>query len=138
MTASITSKLVVPVLVAIVFCASAMTTSAQGGGKAEPNRITVGEKGTVVQGRLANGQEMEYVFRATAGTEITIRNSRPSAFDFRVFSPKADVETEFESSPTLTLTLPQDGDYYFFVRKKAGGPRSANFRLSLKITPKTK
>jgi len=80
---------------------------------------------------------MEYVFRAKSGSEITIRNSRPSAFDFRVFSNEADVETEFESSPTLTLTLPQDSDYYFFVRKKAGGARTANFRLSLKITPKT-
>jgi len=133
MSASITSKFLVVILVAIAFAVSAENASAQRGGKAEPNRITVGSRETVVRGRLANGQEMEYVFSAKAGSVITIKNSRPSAFDFRVFSEEADVETEFESSPTLTLTLPQDGDYFFFVRKKAGGARTATFRLTIKI-----
>lgn len=133
MSASITSKLLLLALVAFAFGVSAQSASAQRGGKAEPNRITVGSRETVVRGRLANGQEMEYVFTAKAGSVITMKNSRPSAFDFRVFSEEADVETEFESSPTLTLTLPQDGDYFFFVRKKAGGPRTANFSLTLKI-----
>lgn len=136
MRASIASQIIFSILVSIAFLASAVSTSAQGGGKAEPKRITFGEKGTVVQGRLANGREMEYVFHANAGSVITIKNSRPSAFDFRVFSEEADVETEFESSPTLTLTLPQDGDYYFFVRKKAGGSKTANFRLTLTISAK--
>lgn len=133
MQASITSRSLILALVSIVFCLAASNASAQGGGKAEPNRITIGSRETVVRGRLANGEEMEYVFTAKAGSVITIKNSRPSAFDFRVFSEEADVETEFESSPTLTLTLPQDGDYFFFVRKKAGGPRTASFRLTLKI-----
>lgn len=133
MQASITSRSLILALVSIVFCLAASNASAQGGGKAEPNRITIGSRETVVRGRLTNGEEMEYVFTAKAGSVITIKNSRPSAFDFRVFSEEADVETEFESSPTLTLTLPQDGDYFFFVRKKAGGPRTASFRLTLKI-----
>jgi len=123
-------------LFAIAFCASAVSLSAQGGRKAEPNRIIVGDSVTTVRGSLANGQEMEYVFAAKAGSQLTIKNSRPSAFDFRVFSEEADLETEFESSPTLTLTLPQDGDYFFFIRKKAGGPRRANFRLTLHLSPK--
>lgn len=110
-----------------------LSAAAQNGGKAEPNRITVGSVATTVSGRLSSGQEMEYVFSAKAGSQITIRNSSPSAFDFRVFSEEADIETEFESSPTLTLTLPKDGDYFFFVRKKAGGQRRANFRITLRL-----
>ena len=136
MRASITPKLFHTLLFAIAFCASAVSVPAQGGGKAEPNRIIVGDSVTTVRGSLANGQEMEYVFAAKGGSVITIKNSRPSAFDFRVFSEEADLETEFESSPTLTLTLPQDGDYFFFIRKKAGGPRRATFRLTLHLSPK--
>jgi len=58
MSASITSKTFLAILVSIAFCAAGMSASAQGG-KAESRRITVGEKETIVQGRLANGQEME-------------------------------------------------------------------------------
>lgn len=123
-------------LVSAIVLSFAIFASAQNGGKAEPNRIVIGPSGTTVRGHLSNGQEMEYVFSAKAGSVITIRNSRPSAFDFRVFSEEADLETEFESSPTLTLTLPQDGDYLFFVRKKAGGARTAAFRLTLHLSPK--
>ncbi|MBX3281822.1 MAG: hypothetical protein KF756_05020 [Acidobacteria bacterium] len=122
-------------LASLLLLVSFAAAAAQSGGKAEPNRISVSQTATVVRGRLANGQEMEYVFAAKAGSTITIKNASPSAFDFRVFSEEADVETEFESSPTLTLTLPEDGDYFFFVRKKAGGARSASFKLTLKISP---
>ncbi|HMM81338.1 MAG TPA: hypothetical protein PKC65_15075 [Pyrinomonadaceae bacterium] len=129
------SRIVYFTLASAIVLSFAILASAQGGGKAEPNRIVIGPSGTTVSDRLRNGEEMEYVFSAKAGSQLTIRNSRPSAFDFRVFSEEADLETEFESSPTLTLTLPQDGDYQFFVRKKAGGARSATFRLTLRISP---
>ena len=109
--------------------------AAQHGGKAEPRRIIFasGKTSTVVTGTLGNHQEMEYVFGASAGQTVTITNSNPSAFDFRIFNEAADVETEFESSRTLTLTLPADGDYMFYVRKKAGGSRTARFSLTISI-----
>lgn len=129
------SRIVYFTLASAIVLSFSIFASAQHGGKAEPNRIDVGPSGTTVRGRLSNGQEMEYVFAAKAGSQLTIKNSSPSAFDFRVFSEEADLETEFESSPTLTLTLPQDGDYLFFVRKKAGGARTATFRLTLRISP---
>ncbi|KXJ98424.1 MAG: hypothetical protein UZ17_ACD001002779 [Acidobacteria bacterium OLB17] len=127
------SRIRISILAFIVILMSSLGAAAQNGGKAEPNRITVSTAGTTVRGRLSNGSEMEYVFAAKAGTVLTITNPTPSAFDFRVFSEEAEVETEFESSRTLTLTLPEDGDYLFFVRKKAGGARSASFRITLKF-----
>src|SRR5258705_11844230 len=79
---------------------------AQHGGKAEPNRIkfAAGRSSMTLVGTLSAGQEMEYVFGASKGQVVTIRNIRTGLFDFRVFSEEFDFETEFESSRTLTFT----------------------------------
>jgi hypothetical protein len=106
------------------------------GGKAEPNRIkfAAGSSKATLTGTLANGQEMEYVYAARKGQTVTIVNSRTSLFDFRVFNEEFDFETEFESSPTLTFTVPETGDYMFFVRKKqVRYPRTARFSITLAI-----
>jgi len=106
---------------------------AQNGGKAEPLRIQfpTGKTSITLSRHLARGQEMEYVFAAKAGQTVRVRNPSPGAFDFRIFNEEMNVETEFESSRTFKLELPQDGDYLFYVRKKAGGARSARFRITL-------
>ncbi|MBV9216925.1 MAG: hypothetical protein JO053_12190 [Acidobacteria bacterium] len=126
-------SLAIALLTVLVFVLSA---AAQHGGKAEPNRIEFvpGRSSKTVTGTLANHQEMEYVFAAVKGQKVTIRNATRSLFDFRVFSDEFNVETEFESSPTLTLELPATGDYYFFVRKKMiARPSRARFSLTLTI-----
>lgn len=106
------------------------------GGKAEPNRIEFakGKTSRTLTASLSNAQEMEYVFSAAKGQTVTIRISNTSLFDYRVFSPDADFETEFDSSPIATFELPASGDYLLFVRKKmVGRPRSARFLLTLTI-----
>ena len=109
---------------------------AQGGGKAEPNRINIaaGKSSATLAGRLSNDQEMEYFFGAKKGQRVTIRNTRTGLFDFRVFSEEFDFDTEFESSPVLVFVIPETGDYNFIVRKKrVRAPRSARFSLTLTI-----
>ncbi len=109
---------------------------AQHGGKAEPLRIEfeAGKYSKTVTGTLSTDEEMEYVFGAAKGQTVRITNSKTSLFDFRVFSEEFDFETEFESSPTLTFTIPETGDYNFFVRKKrVKKPRTARFSLTLMI-----
>lgn len=106
------------------------------GGKAEPNRIkfAAGRFSATLTGTLSNGQEMEYVYSARKGQTVIIANSRTSLFDFRVFNEEFDFETEFESSPSLTFTVPETGDYMFFVRKKqVRSPRTARFLITLSI-----
>lgn len=123
--------------VSCIFCLLAVAMSfAQGGGKAEPKRIqfAAGKSSATLSRTLSNGQEMEYVFAAQKGQTVTIRNSRTSLFDFRVFNEEFDFETEFESSPRLTFEVPETGDYLFFVRKKqVRSPRTARFSLTLMI-----
>ena len=123
-------------LILLTLALSVTSAMGQGGGKAEPKRIKFAPHSSSVTltGTLKNGEEMEYVFTATKGQKVTIKNSRPSLFDFRVFSEEFNFETEFESSPTLTFEIPATGDYNFFVRKKqVKAPRVARFSLTLAI-----
>lgn len=109
---------------------------AQGGGRAEPNRIKFAPHNTsaTVAGTLSNSQEMEYVFAARKGQKVTIRNPKISLFDFRVFSEENFPDGDFDSSPTYTFTIPETGDYMFFIRKKlVKTPRTARFSMTLTI-----
>lgn len=120
----------------IVVClVASLPALAQNGGKAEPLRIQFpkGKTSTTLSRRLSRDQEMEYVFAAKGGQKVSVTNTTNSAFDFRIFNEEQNVETEFESSRTFSLELPADGDYMLFVRKKAGGPKSAVFRVTLSI-----
>ena len=109
---------------------------AQHGGKAEAQRIkfAAGKSTATLTGTLSRGEEMEFVFGASKGQKVTVKNTRTGLYDFRVFSEEFNFETEFESSPTLTFTIPETGDYNFFVRKKqVKTPKTARFSLTLSI-----
>lgn len=108
---------------------------AQGGGKAEPNRIkfAAGTSSSGVSGTLRNGQEMEYVFAAAKGQIVTISNATKSQFDFRVFNEEHFSEGDFDSSASYSFEVPEAGDYRFTIRKKATGTRSARFSLRISI-----
>ena len=123
------------VLVVVVLAFGAGSAFAQKGGKAEPNRIQFakGTSSKTLTGTLKNGEEMEYVFGASKGQTVTIKNTRSSVFDFRVFSEENFSEGDFDSSPTYTFEIPETGDYLLFVRKKVAGPRSSRFSVTLTI-----
>ncbi len=77
---------------------------------------------------------MEYVFAAKKGQTVTMKMSNTNLFDYRVFNPDIDFETEFESSPVSTFELPETGDYFLFVRKKmVKKPRTAKFSLFFSV-----
>ncbi len=120
-------------VVFLVFCAG--NAAAQNGGKAEPNRIQFarGTSSKTLSGTLRNGQEMEYVFGASKGQTVTIRNSGWRIFDFRVFSEENFSDGDFDSSPSYTFEIPESGDYLLTVRKKVAGPRTSRFSLTLTI-----
>ena len=110
---------------------------AQHGGKAEPNEIKFasGKSSKTLSGTLSNDQVMEYSFDARKGQQMTILNTLPSLFDFRV-AGNGDIafDTEFDSSRTSKVELPETGNYVFVVRKKrVKAPRTARFSLNLTI-----
>ncbi len=123
------------IFVCLIALLAFVAAPAQHGGKAEPREIkfAAGATSATIAGSLSNGQEADFIFKAQKGQKLTVRNSRTSQFDFRVYSEEFNVETEFESSPTLSLDLPETGEYLFYVRKKMTAPRTARFSLTLTI-----
>ena len=120
----------------LLLALTAMPVFAQGGGKAEPKRIQFasGKSRASLTGTLSNSQEMEYIFGAKKGQQVTIRNATKSLFDFRVFSDENFPDGDFDSSPSYTFEIPETGDYMFFVRKKqVKSPRTARFSMTLTI-----
>jgi hypothetical protein len=119
-----------------VLCFFAANSAFAQGGKAEPKRIqfVTGKSSTSLTGSLSNGQEMEYVFAASIGQIVTVKNARKSLFDFKVFSEENFPEGDFDSSASYTFEIPETGDYMLFVRKKqVSSPRTARFSLTLII-----
>lgn len=106
------------------------------GGKAEPKRVqfAAGKSSATLTGTLSKAQEMEYVFYARSKQKVTIKNTRTSLFDFKVFSEENFSEGDFDSSPTYTFEIPETGDYLLFIRKKlVRSPRTARFSITLTI-----
>jgi hypothetical protein len=128
-------KVIKQILLCLMCFLAANSVSAQGG-KAEPNRIQFapGKSSATLTGTLSNGQEMEYVFTASKGQKVTIKNTRRNLFDFKVFSEENFSEGDFDSSSSYTFEIPETGDYLLFVRKKqVRSPRTARFSITLTI-----
>jgi len=120
----------------IFFVLEVSASFAQYGGKAEPLRIEFakGKTSTVLTRTLSNDQQMEYVFGASKGQTVMIKNTKTSLFDFKVYSEENFPEGDFDSSPTYTFVIPETGDYNLFVRKKmVRSPKSARFSVTLSI-----
>lgn len=121
----------------VLFLAVGATAAfAQYGGKAEPLRIQFakGKTSIVLTRSLNNDEQMEYVFGASKGQTVTIKNSKTTLFDFKVYSEENFPEGDFDSSPTYTFVIPETGDYNLFVRKKrVRAPRPARFSVTLSI-----
>ncbi len=113
---------------------------AQGGGKAEPNRIKFakGKSSTVLSATLSNNEEMEYVFSAKAGQKVKLKVTsvpKGNLFSFSVDgSEGVELETDYDSYSMYDFTAPTSGDYLVFVKKKAiAKVPKAKFILTLSI-----
>lgn len=104
----------------------------QGGGKAEPLEIKFapGKTSATVSATLSGDQQMEYSFTAKSGQTTYLKCS--PQFDFRLFQPDADFDTEWNSGSD-SFELPADGEYILFVRKKRSPVKRARFSLTITI-----
>ena len=113
---------------------------AQGGGKAEPNRIKFakGKSSTVLSATLSNNEQMEYVFSAKVGQKVKLKVTsvpKGNLFSFSVDGGEGvELETEYDSYSEYSFTAPTTGDYLVFVTKKptATVPK-AKFLLTLSV-----
>lgn len=100
---------------------------------AAQDRVALANGSASIGGTLSNGQVKHYVFSATRGQTITIKNSTSSVFDFRVYNEDFFDEGDYDSSPSYTFEAPETGEYTFTVRKKVAGPRTSRFSMTISI-----
>ncbi len=131
------TKLTFVIGILLVCAANAL---AQGGGKAEPNRVNFakGNKSAKVSGTLSNNQQMEYIFGAKAGQTITLKVvsvPRGNLFSFSVDGANGiELETEYDSYADYKFTAPATGDYLVVVTKRPTEKvPKAKFSLALMI-----
>ena len=131
-------KIKLTIVIGIIFlCAT--NIFAQGGGKAEANRIKFakGKSSAILTGTLSNDEQMEYVFGAKAGQKITLRvtaEPKGNFFDFELSGDGFEFQTENDSYSDYGFTAPETADYLVFVRKRpTENPKTAQFFLTLAI-----
>lgn len=111
--------------------AAALTSGVLGQTSAE--RIDLSTGRASLAGTLSNGRLKNYVFTASKGQTVTIKNASSSIFDFRVFNDLYFDEGDFDSSPSYSFEVPETADYLITVRKKIAGPRSARYSLVIVV-----
>lgn len=129
--------LMIAALFVVLTCA--IDANAQGGGKAEPNRIQFkrGTSSGTVTGKVWGDVQAEYAFGAKAGQTVTIKitsTPRGKFTAFNVIDSEAGTITEYDVNYSYIFTVPQDGDYLIRVfMRPTDKVRSAKFSLTLSI-----
>lgn len=123
-------------LIIAFFAFAAVSTFAQGGGKAEPGRIKFakGKSSKVLIGTLSGDQEQEFIFGAKKGQTVYITNPDSIKFSYRLFN-EGDVNNDSTdlAVPTMEFIVPETGDYMLFIRRASTKPKSARFSISFAI-----
>ena len=122
-------------LVIAFFACAAVSTFAQGGGKAEPKEIKFakGKSSAALSGSLKGDEEMEYSFGAKQGQKVTVTNTTSSLFSFRIFNDDVGYNSADVAKRTFTFEVPETGDFMLFVKRKAVSRKSAKYSISLAI-----
>jgi hypothetical protein len=132
-------KILLTVLCFCLFIDLAEQTFGQGGGKAEPNRISFkrGATSATVSGNLKSGEQMEYVFAATKGQSVSLKIVSTPKGRFHYFTVKGsdiDYVTDYDINYDLTFTAPETGDYFVTVNLRGTDKvKRARFGLTLTI-----
>ncbi|MBP7415084.1 MAG: hypothetical protein WBC19_06990 [Pyrinomonadaceae bacterium] len=122
-------------LLVITFFALAVSSFAQGGGKAEPGRVKFakGKSSTVLTGTLSGDQEQEFIFGARQGQTVYITNPDSVKFAYKLFNDDVSNDSTDLAEPTMEFVVPETGDYMLFVRRANNTPKSAKFSITLAI-----
>jgi hypothetical protein len=132
-------KILFTVLCFCLFLSSAVQAFGQGGGKAEPNRISFkrGATSATVSGDLKVGEQLEYVFAATKGQAVSLKIVSKPKGKFHYFTVKGsdiDFASDYDINYDFTFTAPETGDYFVTVHLSGTDKvRRARFAMTLTI-----
>jgi hypothetical protein len=133
--ANVISVLISIPLLILILCSAAM---AQGGGKAEPNRIEFkrGTTSTTISGAVRGNEEAEYVLAGKKGQTLTIKITsvpgRTAGFDLQ--GPEnVDLGLEFDTNLSFSHSLPKTGDYLITVVKLSDAVRVSKYTMTVTV-----
>jgi len=111
---------------------------AQGGGKAEPNRIEF-KRGTIsstISGVVRGDEEAEYVLSARQGQKLTIKlTSTPvKSSVFQILGPDNDtLALEYDANFDYSGVLPKTGDYFITVKRPTQSKGTSRYKMTVTI-----
>jgi hypothetical protein len=120
----------------VIFCGNPI--AAQGGGKAEPNRIEFkrGTNSTTISGTVRNSEEAEYVLEARQGQKLVIKlTSVPAKSSvFQILGPDNDtLGLEYDANFSYSGVLPTSGDYFISVKRPTTAKGRSRYKLAITI-----
>lgn len=112
------------------------TALAQGGGKAEPNRIEFkrGTTSTTISGTVRGDEQAEYLLSARKGQRLVIKlTSVPAKSSvFQLLGPDNDtLGLEYDANYDYSGTLPKTGDYFISVARPGGSKGTSRYKLTV-------
>ena len=117
---------------------TASAARAQGGGKAEPNRIEFkrGTSSTTISGVVRNDEEAEYVLSAQQGQRLIIKltnvPAKSSCFDLK--GPDgSDVGLETDCNWSYSKVLQATGDFFITVARPSQARGRSRYRLTVTV-----
>ena len=121
-----------------VLAATGSSVMAQGGGKAEPNRIEFkrGSTTATVSGVVRNDEQAEYVLSARQGQRLIIKltnvPAKSSCFDLK--GPGGvDGGLEYDCNWNYSKVLPATGDYFITVARPSQARGRSRYRLTVTV-----
>ncbi len=122
-------------LLVLVACSAAI---AQGGGKAEPNRIEFkrGTTSTTISGTVRGDEQAEYVLGARKGQRLVIKlTSVPAKSSvFQLLGPDNDtLGLEYDANYDYSGTLPKTGDYFITVARPGESKGTSRYKLTVSV-----
>jgi len=122
----------------LLFLCAAPRTIAQGGGKAEPNRIEFkrGTTSTTISGVVRGDEEAEYVLAARQGQKLTIKlTSTPvKSSVFQILGPDNDtLGLEYDANFDYSGVLPKTGDYFINVKRPTQAKGTSRYTMTVTI-----
>jgi hypothetical protein len=126
----------VPALLFTLFAGSA--AMAQGGGKAEPNRIEFkrGANTTTLSGTVRGAEEAEYVLTAKKGQKLIIKlTSVPvKSSVFQLLGEDNDtLGLEYDANFDYSGILPKTGDYFINVKRPTEAKGTSRYKLTVTV-----
>jgi len=135
---TLTPRLLVSILIALVVCPGNVMRGQRGGGKAEPLRIEFkrGAMSTTISGTVRGSEEAEYLLSAKKAQRLIIKlTSVPAKSSvFQILGENNDtLGLEFDANFSYSGVLPKTGDYFISVRRPTEARGTSRYKLIVTV-----